>query len=139
MFLLDKIMDKDLHRLLETMNSSKNVKKYNKFKVLPAIGEIVIAKHWSNYWVRAIVREYFNYNDNFKVQVFLLDFGDIFDVCAKDLRQITEVYLELPFQVLIQLFNIVKTLFRDILGSGMLFRKRTRKTKRGQSESETIF
>lgn len=74
--LLDYIIDREFHFLMQELNSPKTVKTYQCFKVAPAIGEIVIIRHWSSQWCRAVVRD-FHTNEigephNFQVSLYIL-------------------------------------------------------------------
>lgn len=57
------MIDEDLYALLADMNMTKTVRTYETFKISPAIGEIVIVRHWSNKCLRAVVREEIMEND----------------------------------------------------------------------------
>ncbi|KAJ8965121.1 hypothetical protein NQ314_004346 [Rhamnusium bicolor] len=56
------IIDKDLYMLLGDMNYARTVSTYETFKIPPAIGEIVIVKHWSKKWLRAVAVECYIHN-----------------------------------------------------------------------------
>lgn len=51
-------MDRDLQQLMQDINSRKVSKSYECFKVAPAIGEIVLVKHWSSQWIRGVIRDF---------------------------------------------------------------------------------
>ncbi|KAJ8922906.1 hypothetical protein NQ315_001448 [Exocentrus adspersus] len=95
------MIDKDLYTLLANMNMPKSVRTYETFKIRPAMGEIVIVKHWSRKWLRAVVRDETVHNDDkITYQVFTLDFGEYLTVPINDLRKIKPHFLQLPFQVI---------------------------------------
>lgn len=43
---------------MESINSPKVVNSYDQFKVAPAVGEIVLVKHWSSQWIRGVIRDF---------------------------------------------------------------------------------
>lgn len=57
-YFLEYTVDHDFHLLMLNINSPKVVNTYEHFKIPPAIGEIVLVKHWSSQWVRGVVREF---------------------------------------------------------------------------------
>ncbi|XP_072393228.1 uncharacterized protein [Diabrotica undecimpunctata] len=95
------IMDLQFHNLDREMNTVETVKKYETFKIDPALGEIVLVwlDHWKR-WSRAIVRELLFSGDdrNRSVQVYMLDYGEYQIRLTKELRKILPQFLLLPFQ-----------------------------------------
>nr|XP_023018184.1 uncharacterized protein LOC111507152 [Leptinotarsa decemlineata] len=93
------MIDKQFYSLLAVMNSPKAEKSYESFKILPAIGEIVLVKHWSKKWLRAVVREIGSSSQSeTDIHVFTVDVGETLKVTLKDLRKIQSHLLNLPFQ-----------------------------------------
>ncbi|XP_028129051.2 uncharacterized protein LOC114325245 isoform X1 [Diabrotica virgifera virgifera] len=93
------IMDLQFHNLDREMNAVETVKKYETFKIDPALGEIVLVwlDHWKR-WSRAIVRELLFSGDDRKVQVYMLDYGEYQIRLTNELRKILPQFLLLPFQ-----------------------------------------
>lgn len=52
------MVDEDFQQLMQDINAPKVLKTYQNFKVAPAIGEIVLVKHWSSQWLRGVVRDF---------------------------------------------------------------------------------
>ncbi|CAG9856289.1 unnamed protein product [Phyllotreta striolata] len=92
-------MDRDFVNLMNQINSRKNQRFYETFKVLPSIGEIVIVMHWKQ-WSRGVVRDITIGDDTRHAQakVFLVDFGELVQCSVSELRKIQAQFLELPFQ-----------------------------------------
>lgn len=53
----------DLIQLETIINDKINSSTFEPFKILPAHGEIVLVKHWTNRWMRARIRHHL-FNDN---------------------------------------------------------------------------
>ncbi|KAG5900146.1 hypothetical protein JTB14_012819 [Gonioctena quinquepunctata] len=87
------IMDKDFFSLMTDINSPKQVQTYESFKIQPAFGEIVLVKHWTKKWLRAVVRTHSE-----DIQVFTVDVGETMKVTMNDLRKIKPHLLKTPFQ-----------------------------------------
>lgn len=98
--LAEYVVDEDFQQLMHNMKQQKSVSKYVKHKVAPAIGEVVIIKYWTDHWLRATVRELiWNERGDFvKAEVFLVDYGELCQVQAKNIREMNETFLQLPFQ-----------------------------------------
>ncbi|KAJ8979978.1 hypothetical protein NQ317_013727 [Molorchus minor] len=97
------VIDIDFYTLLATMNNPKIGQSYEKFKIPPAIGEVVIAQHrYNRKWLRAVVRERLTWNDDEsdEYQVYMVDFGDCLNLPRGALRKIKPHYLQLPFQAI---------------------------------------
>lgn len=54
----DYQLDRDLHYMMEHLNSPKVLNSYEHFKIPPGLGEIVIVKHWSSQWQRGVIRDF---------------------------------------------------------------------------------
>ncbi|KAJ8941624.1 hypothetical protein NQ318_000330 [Aromia moschata] len=99
---LEYVIDQDLYKLLFNMNNAKTEKTYETFKVAPAIGEVVIAKHrHTKKWLRGVVRQHTVWEDESEeFEVFMVDFGEYLQLPLNDLRKIKPYFLELPFQAI---------------------------------------
>ncbi|XP_050315003.1 uncharacterized protein LOC126749349 isoform X1 [Anthonomus grandis grandis] len=94
------IMDKEMGTLIRAMNHPKLIMKYELFKILPAMGEFILAFQPStNQWVRAMVRMLNVNGDESLLEVYSVDFGDEFQVTKKDIRQMPEQFIHLPCQI----------------------------------------
>lgn len=93
--------------MLNTMNQPGTIKTYKPYKILPALGEIVIV-YWEERWYRAKVRDIraLDDYDSVNLQVFIVDYGPVVDVSLSDIREIEEDFMQVPFQAVeCRLFN----------------------------------
>ncbi|KAJ8888974.1 hypothetical protein PR048_008468 [Dryococelus australis] len=86
-----------LASLTRYMNQLNNVRKMKRLLLDPALGQIVIAKHWNGLWHRARVVDW-SCSDADEAVVMFVDSGEKFTVLEKDLCIIEPKYLHLPFQ-----------------------------------------
>ncbi|XP_044252636.1 uncharacterized protein LOC123003733 [Tribolium madens] len=84
----------NFQRLRETMNSNNKVHTYETFKLDPGLGEVVLVKENSE-WFRGIC---VGFCENDIIEVFFVDFGCKREKKLKDLRQMKEDLLYVPFQ-----------------------------------------
>ncbi|EFA08728.1 hypothetical protein TcasGA2_TC006403 [Tribolium castaneum] len=84
----------NFQRLRESMNSNNIVHTYEPFKLYPGLGEVVLIKENSE-WFRGIC---VGLAENDKIEVFFVDFGYKREKKLKDLRQMKEDLLYVPFQ-----------------------------------------
>jgi hypothetical protein len=77
------------------MKSNNLVQTYETFKVYPGVSEIVLVKEGLEWHRGSCV----GYTDDDNIEVFLVDYGYKKRTKLKNLRQMKEDYLYLPFQV----------------------------------------
>ncbi|KAL1494142.1 hypothetical protein ABEB36_009787 [Hypothenemus hampei] len=95
----DVIMDSDMLQLVQNMNRPKTIRKYLQFKVLPALGEIIIAYHAiEKKWLRATVCDY--YENKNELLVYSVDFAEEFEVTMDNIRIMQDAFMHLPFQAI---------------------------------------
>lgn len=89
-----------LKHLIMDMNDPDRIKTYEKFDILPASGEIVLAKYWNNKWYRCFVKSVDSVTNTLQPQilVFFVDFGDVMEVALSSIRVMLEEFMYLPFQ-----------------------------------------
>ncbi|XP_066139783.1 uncharacterized protein [Euwallacea fornicatus] len=93
------VMDREISELLEAMNNPKIVCKYEKFKIDPSVGEIILAFHpVAKQWLRVAVREHVSNGMEDFIHVYSVDFGDIFSINVKSARKMKEDFMNVPFQ-----------------------------------------
>lgn len=95
-------------QLDERINHPGAIKTFKSFKILPALGQIVLVKNWEGRWRRAKVQDIRALDDveSVDLQVFIVDYGEVVDVKLSDVRQIEEDFLQVPFQAVeCRLFN----------------------------------
>ncbi|XP_060521362.1 uncharacterized protein LOC132699000 isoform X2 [Cylas formicarius] len=102
------VMDKELRDLVAAMNHAKVTSTYEPLKVWPAIGEMVVAYHFTKTWMRGVVSDSKKneIGDVISVKVYMMDFGDTLEVKLKELRKMKEEFTRLPAQIVkLYLYN----------------------------------
>nr|CAI5860574.1 unnamed protein product [Callosobruchus analis] len=96
------VIDSELEELMKSINTPAVVRTFRTMKILPGIGEIVLVRPPTlKKWLRAIVRSSNvtnPHNGESKIEVYSVDFGNIFVVHLSDIRKIEPHLLRLPFQ-----------------------------------------
>jgi hypothetical protein len=90
--------DETLVTLNDYLNEEHNVKALKRCTVLPALGQIVVARFVRDgrfYRARVV-----DYSDERKICVFYVDYGNKDWVRESDIREIEPKYLHLPFQAI---------------------------------------
>lgn len=85
----------EFNQLADDLNNPQFVVNYKPLKLLPTIGELVLAKY-ENLWYRAQVIELF---DN-SVTVFYVDYGNVETLSVDEIKACDERFKYLPFQAI---------------------------------------
>uniref|UniRef100_A0A182PAF7 C3H1-type domain-containing protein n=1 Tax=Anopheles epiroticus TaxID=199890 RepID=A0A182PAF7_9DIPT len=89
----DETNDKNYERLMAEMNDPEAVANFKPFKLLPSLGELVIAKY-DGIWYRATVCDIFENT----VNVFYIDYGNTATVGSDEIRRWEDRFKYLPYQ-----------------------------------------
>uniref|UniRef100_A0A182TEL8 C3H1-type domain-containing protein n=1 Tax=Anopheles melas TaxID=34690 RepID=A0A182TEL8_9DIPT len=85
--------DKDYEQLMAEMNDPETIANFKPFKLMPSLGELVIAKY-DGIWYRATVCDVFDD----MVNVFYFDYGNTATVGSSEVRRWEDRFKYLPYQ-----------------------------------------